>query len=137
MSIIEQSNLLVDNEKSYLFNLGTTRMLLGDFKNAMACYQYLLVNEPNNALYTKSLASCFQQMTKFDLAYLYYQLSLALNNSDIKCMFYSAVCLFNLANYTKAAQLFLDFIQLSDNDELKLRSQVYLEQISLKNQDDE
>lgn len=128
----EKLNYLTESEEKYLFNLANNRMSIGDFINALACYQYLVLTNNDKPIYTKALASCFQRQNKYNLAYFYYQLSYSNNPRDIDCNFYSAVCLFNMGLYDKAVEIFNSYKSVSENLILISRCDDYLQYINQK-----
>ena len=123
---------LTKDEQTYLYNLATKRFIIGDYKNAIACYQYLILCDNANPIYSKSLASCCQKQGKYSIAYMYYRLSYTINNTDVECLFYSAVCLFYMQEYTKSLEAFNEYICINKGANVKLekRAEDYMHTIN-------
>ncbi len=128
---------LTKKESEFLYNVATKRFLIGDYKTAYACYYVLSTHNPLDSLYIKSLAGCAQKQKEYEQAFYYYRFAYELNNNEIECIFYAAICLFYLRDYEFSLIHFQDFLQVETNQESKLikRTNEYIaiiNKISLK-----
>lgn len=103
---------LNQDEKNYLYNLGVEKIQIGDYVNAYKFYTILVMIEPKNSLYVKSLAGVLHSQHKYEEAILRYQESYQLlftpDNSDN--LYYIADCYINLGNKHKAKLALEEFL---------------------------
>lgn len=122
---------LEPRELDYLYNLGVKYFKLNNYSQALPLFQIIVAFDNNNPLYLKALAGCFQAQQEFSLALTLYNFTYSLTgHEDQECLFYAAVCNYELEAYQKASEEFNNFICNTVDSELSVRAQLYLDSIS-------
>jgi tetratricopeptide (TPR) repeat protein len=134
------SQLTQEDYKS-LYNIGVKKFEIGDFDGAVDVFQLLVAQNKdsliqgmstekvkNYVLYLKALASSFQNLDEYLLAYTYYNgayLLDAVNNYD--CLFYMGFCALKDNKKELAAQHFNEFISKDPEHSLVKKAKLFLQ----------
>lgn len=123
-----------EKEKNTLYNFGTQKMIINDYKSAAQIFELLNITEPSNTLYIKALAGSLQAQEQFDSAIILYNLALVNKADNYDCIYYIAICYLKLKKFHDAKEYFELFIQKEkNNSELIKKSKLYLKSISKDN----
>ena len=129
--IKEKFNIsLTEEEINYIYNLGAKKCEIGDYKNALPIFQFLVLLKPNYSLYLKSIAGCLQNLESYMEAYMYYQAAFMVDSKGCQdCLFYMAFCAIKLEKSEQALPLLNQFLQDNPGHELEKKSKLLLKGI--------
>lgn len=128
------SDVFTEKEKKTLYNLGTQKMIINDYKNAAQIFELLNIAEPSNSLYIKALAGSLQAQEEFNGAIVLYNLALVNKTENYDCLYYIGICYLKLKKYNDAKKSFELFIENEKNNSALIKkAKLYLKSIAKEN----
>jgi tetratricopeptide (TPR) repeat protein len=109
-----------EQEKNYLYNAGAQKCQIGDFKGALAIFQFLHMLDYKNIAYSKAIAGCMHGLENYEAAIYFYNYTYEglTDRSNYDCLFYIARCYIKLNNYEETRVSLEKFLRLCDEDKV-------------------
>jgi tetratricopeptide (TPR) repeat protein len=109
-----------EQEKNYLYNSAAQKCQIGDFKGALAIFQFLSMLDTQNHVYIKAIAGCMHGLEDYGNAISYYKYTYdnSQERGNYDCLFYIARCHLKLNDYLVAKINLSKFIELCENDKI-------------------
>ncbi len=124
------------SELNYLYNLGVKNFKTKSYSRALSVFEVLTSIDPINNLYMKAMAGTYHAMKNYLAAIVTYNycygLDSSTNNDD--CIFYTAVCLFESGDFTKARIEFDKFLAKKETNAPELNKQAELFLLAIEKQ---
>ncbi|MGN0378869.1 MAG: tetratricopeptide repeat protein [Butyrivibrio sp.] len=116
-----------NNEAAYY--LAMTYEALEDYASAEQFYDEYLGKNPNDALIYNQYAAYLINRGKYDNALAYIETGISLNNSEVmrELLYNQAVCYEYISDYSKALELFNEYLKKYPNDADALKEQKFLQ----------
>lgn len=115
ISELEDALNINQTQRDYLYNIGAQKFAVGDFTNSLAVFNILVMLEPSNCEYLKSIAANYQVLEEYSFAITYYKLAYVFREDlNADCLYYLANCAYKLYNYEETLKYTRQFIEAED-----------------------
>ena len=110
-------------EKDHLYNMFVGQFESGNYDSAQKIIETLILLEPSNFIYLKSIASTHQQQKDYMQAFIFYNYAYILDK-DENCLYYMANCLVELNEFDQAQYQINKLLRVVKNPQLLSRAQI-------------